>query len=349
MKIAARDVNARLKNIGSGIDVVVLYGPDKGRAREYANLIGRQIVSDLRDPFLVSEPTFQDIKTYPSLLLDEINALPMTGGRKLVRYDFTGTGREMDSGLTKPLKLALEGAKSQGLLIVTMGDVKASTGAIKLAEKAKNAAVIACYLDEARDITDLISKVFGEAGLGVKPDAAAYLCENLGGDRFVTRSELEKILLYKGEDKSDLTLDQARSLVGDSAVMMAQDIAQAVTAGNISRLNTLLDRAQITREQPVAILRTVQIRFQRLYQVQSIAEAGQGLDTALKSLQPPLFWKDRDSFQAALRAWPMIKLGRAIILLYEAEIDLKTTGNPSSTLLARALLRLTNAGSQKRS
>lgn len=343
VKVGSRDIPAKIKDIGQGISAVLLYGPDQGRALSYAKQIAKQIVEDLEDPFLVSRPVGADVKENPGLLLDEIDAVPMLGGRKLVRYDFRGSGNEVPAQVTEPLKLVLEGAKGDGLLIITAGDVKGTSALVKLAEKAPNALAIACYQDDAKDVAQIIADKFQRAGLSINPDADQFLRAHLGGDRAITLSELDKIILYKGGDKSPVTLTEVETLIGDSSQMMLADIAAAVTAGDIATLEDRLAKAEISGEQPVAILRVVQIRIQRLYQVRAMMHQGAAQDAALKSLQPPVFWKDRDPFNRSLAKWSLPKLGRAVTLLFEAEVGLKTTGNPAQTLLARTLLQLTNA------
>lgn len=343
MKVAPRDIEAKARDIGPGIICVLLYGPDSGRALDLSKRIARQIVEDLDDPFLVSQPQAPDLKDNTGLLLDEVNAVPMLGGRKLVRYDFRGSGQEMNSLVTDPIKLVLSGAQGDGLVLVTAGDIKASTALVKTVEKAPNALAIACYRDDARDLGRLIAEKFQQANLTSDRGVDDYLKSHLGSDRAVTLNELDKIILYKKGDTSPLSLKEAEALIGDSSQMMLADLAAAVTSGDIASLENLLAKAEIEGEQPIAILRVVQIRFQRLYQTRSLMDLGTPMEAALKSLQPPVFWKDQDSFKRSLSAWPLAKLGRAIAILFDAEVACKTTGNPAQTILARSLLQLTNA------
>ena len=343
MKVAPRDIEAKSRNIGAGIVCVLLYGPDTGRAFDLSKKIARQVVDDLEDPFLVSRPQPVDLKENAGLLLDEINAIPMLGGRKLVRYDFRGSGNEVNSLVTEPVKLVLKGAQGDGLVVVTAGDIKASSALVKTIEKAPNALAIACYRDDAKDLSRLIAEKFQAANLSIERGVDEYLRAHLGNDRAVTLNELEKIILYKTGDATPLTLREAESLIGDSSQMMLADMATAVTSGNIAFLETLIGKAASEGEQPIAILRVVQIRFQRLYQTRSLIELGTTTQTALKKLQPPVFWKDQDAFNHALNRWSLKKLGRAISILFQAEVDCKTTGNPAETIMARCLLQLANA------
>jgi len=347
VKVTPRDTAARVKDIGPGVSAVLLYGQDQGLVREYADKISRQVVDDLSDPFSVTQLQAADMADDPSRILDELNAVPMMGGRKLVRYDFRGSGTEMPSKVTKPCELALASVSGDGLLVLTMGDIKATSALVKLFEKAKNALSIVCYRGDMRDMGALFQEVIGGAGLSLTPDADAYLKAQLGGDRGITRRELEKLVIFKGTDKSAITLQEAETLVGDSSHLTLQDLAEAVTGGNLKLLEDKWRRAMIAKEQPVAILRVVQMRFMRLHLVRGLMDQGQAMDQALKALRPPLFWKDKGPFTQALNNWTMPRLARAMGLLYQAEVDAKTTGNPADVMVSRALLQIANAGRRR--
>src|SRR3546814_2903527 len=58
-----------------------------------------------------------------------------------------------------------------------------------------------------------------EAGKRILPEAVAWLTDNLGTDRMVTRGEIAKLLLYNGEDAPPISLDDCVAVVGDSSTM----------------------------------------------------------------------------------------------------------------------------------
>ena len=102
MKVKPRDIPALLKSINPTVRAVLVFGRDEGLARERADLISKQVAPDLSDPFQVAKPSSEDIKNAPSLLLDEVAAISMMGGRRLVRVDSAG------NEITEAMKLVLE-------------------------------------------------------------------------------------------------------------------------------------------------------------------------------------------------------------------------------------------------
>ena len=337
MKVKPRDIAAKVKSVGTGVRAVLVFGRDEGLARERADMISKQIAPDLTDPFQVARPTVADIKEHPSLILDELSAISMMGGRRLVRID--GAGAES----TDAVKLALEGAQGDGLLVITAGDLKPTSSLRKTMEAGKNTLAIACYEDNSRDLMGLVQSVLADAGLTATQDAVAYLVDNLGGDRMVSRGELDKLVLYKGKEGGPVTIADAEACVGDTAALGLNQIAEAVTAGDLKRLEKLLERASTAGENPVAILRTIQNRMMRIHLARGYMEQGMSAGEAIGKLRPPVFFGERDRFTAEVNRWRTRRVEQALEILLEAELDCKTTGNPADVICARALLRLTKA------
>lgn len=337
VKAAARDIRGYLSKLPSPIRVVLIFGRDEGLVREYGEKIGRQIVDDLSDPFSVARPTVDQLKDQPSILLDEVAAISMMGGRRLVRLEGA------DNTVKNAVALVLESDQGDGLLVITAGDLKPTSALRKAVEASAAGLAIACYEDNARDIADLVHEMTSAAGLQISQDALAYLVDNLGSDRMISRSEINKLLLYKHGYGSEITLEDAENCIGDTAALALTQIAEAVTAGDMKNLEKYIQRAWIAGESPIAILRTLQSRLQRLHLAQGYRMQGSSASDAVGKLRPPVFFKDKPAFTAQLQRWSLPKLTRALDLVMQAELDCKTTGNPAETLCARLLLSIAKA------
>mgnify|MGYP002279672751 CR=1 FL=1 len=74
-----------------------------------------------------------------------------------------------------------------------------------------------------------------------------------------------------------------------------------------------------------------------------MVEAGRSADQAIKSLRPPVIFKQAERFRGQLRRWPPDRLAAALDLLTAAEMDCKTTGLPAEAICGRALMRIAQA------
>jgi len=342
MKAKAADIEAFVRKLDPKFRAVVVYGPNEGLVRERADRIAGQIVEDLKDPFNVTNLTAADLKEEPSRIADEAAAISMMGGRRVVRIDGAG------DAVSEPLKLFLDDPKGDGLAVITAGDLSPRSALRKAAEAAKNAVAIPCYADDARSLSALIQQTLRPHGLDVDGDAASYLMDRLGNDRAVIRGELEKLATYKeGDGNRTVTLADAQACVGDSGALTLDEVAGAVSGGNLAALDRALSRAYAQGEAPVAVLRAVGRRLMRLYEAAGHMADGMSARDAMQRLRPPVFFKEQDSFRAELERWGPSRLSKALSLLMEAEADCKSTGMPDEAVCARACMRIARAARQR--
>ena len=347
MKITPRDAESFLRSPDPAARAVLVYGPDAGLVCERVEALVKGVAGDLSDPFRVADFSAKELIDDPARLADEAAALSLTGGRRAVRL------RQGDDNLA-PLFRTFLGAPAgdapgDALIVVEAGDLPARSALRKAFESAKTGAALACYRDDQRSLGAVIRATLREFGHEATPDALAYLSAHLGGDRQLSRRELEKLALYKGAESGPIELVNAQACIGDSAALSVDDLAYAVGGGAATEADRALARSLQEGVQPVAALRAVSRHFQRLHLVVGLVESGLPLEDASKRLRPPLFWKVAPAFRAQAAAWSPAGLARALARLLEAEADCKSSGAPEATICARALLEITvNAPSRRR-
>jgi DNA polymerase-3 subunit delta len=334
MQVKSAAVESFLARPDPKARAVLLYGPDLGLVRERADRLTAAVVPDLKDPFRIAELTPGALKAGAAPLRDEAAAIAFGGGRRVVRI------RDAGDALSPCLKDFLGDPAGDALVLVEAGDLAKRSSLRVLFEGAGNAAALPCYRDEGRGLEQVIRAQLREAGLGVEADALEWLAGALGGDRGVTRRELDKLILYVGDGgHASVTLADAQAAVGDSALAAVDDVLQAAAEGDLAGLDRALARAagEMT---PVGLLRAAQRHFQRLHLVASEIESGASVDAALRLLRPPLFFRAADRFKAALRLWTPARLQRAMERLLEAELGAKSTGAPDEALAAHLLMEI---------
>ena len=319
------------------IRAVLIYGPDDGLVRERSGQLLRSVVDDPSDPFRVVDLSGAELGRDPARLADEAAAIAMTGGRRVVRL------RETPDSTAPVFKAFLDDPAGDALILVEAGDLAARAALRKLFEGAARGAALACYQDDARSLPGVIAALLSEQGLTASRDAVAYLASHLGGDRQVTRREVEKLALYKGAataaagGDSEIGLEDVLACVGDSASISLDDLAFALGDGDAAGLERSLQRSLQEGANPVAILRAAARHLQRLHLVTALVSQGSDPAGAMKRLRPPVFWKLTARFQNQARTWQPAALGRALDQLLDAEAACKRTGAPAELLAARAL------------
>ncbi|TDI60937.1 MAG: hypothetical protein E2O92_04355 [Alphaproteobacteria bacterium] len=162
----------------------------------------------------------------------------------------------------------------------------------------------------------------------------------------VSRQELEKLALYKGNGDTPITLEEASVNIGDSAARAFDEAGSAALSGQLPALLTSLQTAYQGGDNPVGILRLVSRRLQRMHLVAAISEQGGSMDAGFKSLRPPAFSREAAEMRRLLGRWNAGRLAEALRIVNEAEQMCKTTGMPAEALCTRALMRLAGAARQ---
>lgn len=339
MKIEPRQVEAFLKKPDATIRGVVVYGNDDGLIAERAVALAKTVCDDLKDPFRVVDIAGDVLKADPARLADEFGALSLIGGRRVVRV------RPAGEEVVTAVENLVAASAGDALVVIEGGNLTPRSGLRTLAETERCLAALPCYMDNESALQSLVENSARARGLAVEPDALDWIVERLGGDRGQSRSEVEKLLLYKeGDGARTVSLDDALAVLGDTAAIGIDDVVTATFDGEIPALDRALDRVFAEGGNPVQLVRALQRHVDQLHLVAAHAGAGGDLEGAMTRARGlPRFGPMRERFRRHLHAWPLPRLGEALRAILRAEIDCKTTGNPHEAIARRLCLALASS------
>ncbi len=333
MKIPFKNIEPFVKSPPANMRVILVYGPDTGLVKERAQIIGKSIVEDLNDPFNAVTLSPAILTDDPARLFDEACALSMMGGKRLIRIE------DANDKLTILLKDYLENPNENALIGLEAAGLSPRSSLRKFCEAAEEAAALPCYVEDARDLARLIHETAKQANKQIDQDAVMWLATNIAGDRARARSELEKLLLYKGtDDTSNITLGDAQAACGVAGAQNLDDLIYAVGSGQSEKAlriyNQLLEEGVVF----MPIIRSLQNHFRRLHATRVRIDSGEPAGVAMKSLAPPIFFKQQGAFEAQTQRWRKTSLERVMSRLMDLEAECKTTGMPVDTICAQAVL-----------
>jgi DNA polymerase III subunit delta len=308
----------------------LVYGPDQGLVRERADRIAKS-VADLADPFRVAELDETQLTGDPARLFDEAAALSMTGGRRVLRV------RGVGNVLAELFEDFLESGTGDALVVVEAGELAKSSALRRVFEEAEAAAAIACYLDSAGALEDIVRAGLKEHGLAIAPDALHSAVAKLGSDRMVTRQELEKLALY-AMNEGTITQSDVDAVMGDESELRVESVCDAAGEADFVTLDRELSRLWAAGTSPVGVIRPALAHFQRLLLVRAQVDEGADVTGAIRKLRPPLHFSRERAFRAQVAHFTVKRLEQALSLLYEAEVLVKTTGVPGEAAAGRAFL-----------
>ncbi len=288
--------------------------------------VARAVVTSLDDPFL----SCVLVKEQHGRLFEEARSFSMVGGRRVVRVMDAGDALAAVAGR---LTSAAEGA----LVILEASALSARSKLRQMAEKAAGWASIACYPETGAALTSEIRRAANAVGLPMTDDALAFLSSELGSDTGTRRSELEKLFLFAaGETQIDL--DMAMACCARVTEASVESLLAAVMGGDVTRTGHLLQQVVDEGATGPGLIVMLSTRAQRLLKVRLEMQNGRSAEDAVRSLFPPVFFRDVGRFVHDAQNWPEEALMDLLGNARSADIACKRAGSRDATIASQLYL-----------
>ena len=247
-------------------------GSDDGLVREKALALYNKLTGGVDDGFTHetidgiadnSDSAFEICSSTVQALL----TVPMFGGDKVVWLrnanflgdNVTGRSQRTESGVER-LRTTLERGIPDGVkFLLTAQGVDKRRAFWKYIEKAADVQVHD-RIDTSREdwmdqVGHLVTKRATELGLEFEPDALALFVMLAGEQSQQIGNELEKLDLYLGPERREVTEDDVRLLVPLSRAAVVFEIGKAIQQGNAARVIQLIDQQLEADESAIGIMR----------------------------------------------------------------------------------------------
>ena len=341
MKIQPAKTNIFIDNIPENVCSALVYGPDSGGVQNTLKKISENIVNDINDPFSVVNLDCAKIIEEPSIIRDEILAMSFGGGRRLITIK-NAEGKDVTEAIKVTVSDLPDNISRDAFLLVSAGDLSPASALRKLYEKESILAALSCYLDDVKSLPVKINALLRERELKAESGVVEYLATYCQGDSKIVENEIEKLALYC-LGKEQIELQDVYDATGNSTEANLQDICNLIFSGNRTQLEVMLRTASESGVSEIAIIRSAQRYLEKLHiAYQAVKINGVGVDEAVNSLRPPIFFKQKPIFRQNLMS--VLKreekyLWQKYSLLYQAEAKLKETGADLHLVTSRALQR----------
>ena len=337
MKIAANQVNNYINSFKDDLRAVLVYGPNSGLVRERISLITNRVTTTPSDPFQVIDINTQNIINKKSILLDEVLAISFNGERRVLVV--RGSGEEILPSIKNVLDDDSANHPLAALVIIGSDNLSPRSSLRRFFEQNEGCAALPCYDDDKATTSMLISKALEEENIKSMPGAFNTILNLLGNDRLLNQQEIEKLTTFVGPDQ-ELTEEMVMDCLGDNAEATNDEVILGAAEGNYEILMLNLNRIWENGSNPINVIRSAQRHFQRLHFVLSAINAGISVDTAIKQLKPPIFWRATSRFKTQLNIWSIELIESSLLRLTEAEISIIKGNIPGPLACDRALLSI---------
>jgi len=201
-------------------------------------------------------------------------------------------------------------------------------------EKSKNCGAVACYADNEIGLKKIIlNKLKGYTGLSTYN--INLILENCNLDRVKLNNEIEKIAIYFQDkniktEKLEILLD---TKVNDNFSLLKDE----ALLGNKSKTNKLLSDTIIDSEKNIYYLSSINQRLNKINEIICKSKE-KGLEEAINTIRPPIFWKDKPNFISQTKKWSQKKIKTILEDTYNLEIKIKSNNLVDKNILIKKLL-----------
>lgn len=333
MKAKPYQVDALKSQITSQFKAALIYGADFGVVQETAEKIALFITPDLSDTFSVIKLTPAKIKEQHSILMDEGESLSFLGGRKLLWL------KEADASTSEAVSYFVDHSQSDTFLLITAGMLNKNTELRLFCEAHPLVLTIACYEDTRRDIQANLRTQIINAGYQIDSNALDLLTDRLNNNRMVSRIEIQKLLIYKGNNKQ-ITLQDIETVITDTSSGSIEEICYAVANGQEKIADKAVRQVIADGENPVTILHALQNHFTLLLDGAGMLEAHLSLEAVLKKLLRPAQFRLEKDLAHQLSIWKKNTLLQTLNFLMTVDRDVRKNLLPPDLILMRTLSQI---------
>ena len=328
------EIDRFLQHPPAEIRAALIHGRDRGGVRERADRLAAAIAPRPDDPFDVALLTETDIESDPARLEDELSALSMMGGRRLVRLrlgDKSGPAK----AVAETLKRHEAGALNPDCFFLMEAQALDRASPLrKAAEAGKQCAALVIYEDEPADVASMAREAFKRDRVALSNEALDRFVARLPRERGVARQEIERLILYAGPGEGRrIDVADLDEFLGVEPEASLFDAASDAFSGRLREAHAAIRRARAEGEAGPAAVRALSMHAGRLRKARIAVDGGGDATGAAKSVG--VFWKQEREFLRQLRAWRLPDLEGLASDLLEADRACKTTGSPDHLIAER--------------
>ena len=310
---------------------VLIYGPDAMRVTLKRQALVKALIGpNGEEEMRLSRVSASELRKDPALLSDAIKSQSFFPGPRVTLLE------DCSDTVIKIVSAAVEDwATGDAQIVITAGQLRATSGLRKLFEAHANAYAAAIYVNPPtqQEIQAQLAKAgFNALGSQVLQALKALSWTIEPGD---FQQTLEKLALYKLSDATPVTILDIDACAPLSQEAGLDDVLNCVAEGRSDEIGLIMERLFSQGTQPVAVCISATRHFKSLFLIAS--------DTAgIAALRPPVYGPRRDRLQRQAGNWGVTKSKLAIEMLTDVDLTLRSSGQkaPSIALVERVMIRL---------
>ena len=202
-------------------------------------------------------------------------------------------------------------------------------------EKEKTQGIIACYHDNERTLGEYTRRKLKDYS-GVTQQMINFLIKNCNLDRKTLSNEIDKIKCLFIDKK--INTDKLPELLNNNNNLDFNSVRDSCFSADKNNLNENLGNIVLQNENAYFYLSILSNRIEKLINLNYELKKEKNIEKAIDKMKPPIFWKDKPTFNKQVSRWNSEKLEQARKILFETEVQLKVNANLNNNTLIKNLI-----------
>ena len=274
----------------------LFYGENQGRIEECSDLVIKSLKKEFGNISLIYFSN-DDLKKgdFKKLLLDSLNE-DIFGSKNILIISLQDQkpAKEIVDTLKKNDSLPL-------ILILKCTQLKKSSALRNFFENSKEYLVVPCYEENETEKKNIIRKIFTSEGLNISSEEINLISNMLGNQKLEIENELNKLIIYLKTSKKDI--NSSLSVISENINENINKLIFFLSSKEKTNFLRSLFKSKEIQNDHLRLINYFSDHLMRILEVKSKIKSGKEKDLAIKSLKPPVFFKDIPEFGKHLDIW----------------------------------------------
>ena len=336
MKISNQKINEFISNVNSSSPAILVYGTDYGLVCERLEKIIQSFLKNEsldNSAYNLIELSAPNIIKEPRILAEESKSISLLSNKKIIKIN------NVSDSITKIINNYLDKPDPESLILIQATSLTPNSSIRRLFENHSSAKIIPCYTDDIQSIDILVSNMLQDSNISIAKEAQRVLVERLGIDRLVTKTEIEKAILFANSEET-ISYADVLSFVGDQTSISLEKLCDSVFLGDFKNTFNILQRLEKEGTPAIQIIKVLMKQMQNLHNIKISLINGLNIETVINNFKPPIYFKRKNNIIKQSKSWSLVRIIKALSILYKAELESKKSSSLQKTLVRQLTISL---------
>jgi len=246
--------------------------------------------------------------------------------------------------ITSIIEEILEKKIDDLVLILNSGSLEKRSKLRLLFEKNKEIICIAFYEDNNQTLSSLASQFFRNNKIQISQQAINLIINRCRGDRQNLKNELNKIESFI-KNKKKIEISEILQLTNLAENYSVTELVDNCLAKNKNKTLNILNENNYNLEDCIIVIRTMLAKSKRLLKLFQEIKISNNIDSAISSIKPPIFWKDKQIVKDQINKWSHKNIELLIFRINEIELLIKKNSSLSLSVLSDFIIEQASTAS----